>query len=157
MEHPRDRQGKPRIRERGQGLVEYALVLILVAVVVILILSFFGDRVQKTYCKAAFSLDPNIDAPFCEALSVSCNVVSASPFRLEAQVTDNAGEDNITNVQFYIDGIASNNELHYRYCLVGGDASCDAYHGSSGPHEFAAVAYDSDGNTGKCTIHVTIP
>ncbi len=157
MEPHKEKDGKPRIRERGQGLVEYALILILVAVVVILIASFFGDRVQKTYCKAAFSIDPNIDAPFCVALDVSCNIVSNSPFRLEAQVTDNVGENNITNVQFYVDGIPRNNEVHYRYCLIGGDAACDPYTGSKGPHEFAAVAYDADGNTGKCTIKANVP
>lgn len=157
MQNPPPKTGKLRNKERGQGLVEYALVLILVGIVIILILSFLGDRVQKTYCKAVFSLDPNVEAPFCTALDVNCAILSSSPFILEAQVTDSAGENNITYVQFYVDGIASSTENIYHYCLGGGDVSCNAYHGASGRHNFAAVAYDADGNTGKCSIDATVP
>ncbi|MEM6280882.1 MAG: hypothetical protein AAF787_01710 [Chloroflexota bacterium] len=35
--------------ERGQGLVEYALILVLVAVVVIVILALFGETIQARY------------------------------------------------------------------------------------------------------------
>jgi Flp pilus assembly pilin Flp len=150
--------GKPRMRERGQGLVEYALILVLVGLVVIVSLVIFGDRLQKTYCQAVYSLDPNVDAPFCEALSVSCQVQTSSPFRLEAVVTDMAGDDNITRVQFFVDDHLYNTELYYKYCLQNGDGPlCDPYLGAHGKHKFSAVAYDADGHTGTCTLEVTIP
>ncbi len=34
---------------RGQGLVEYALILVLVALIVIAILAIFGNRLGDTY------------------------------------------------------------------------------------------------------------
>jgi len=150
--------GKRRMRERGQGLVEYALLLILVGVVVIAILVLFGDRVQKTYCQTVFSLDPNVEAPFCEALTVSCQVQTSSPFRLEAVVTDNVGDNNISKVQFYVDDHLYNTEFYYKYCLQNGDGPlCDPYLGAHGKHTFSAVAYDADGHTGRCSIEVTVP
>jgi pilus assembly protein Flp/PilA len=41
---------KTQKRERGQGLVEYALILVLVAVVVIGVLSVVGGGVSNVYC-----------------------------------------------------------------------------------------------------------
>ena len=38
-----------RIREMGQGLVEYALILMLVAIVVIVIVALFGGAVGNLY------------------------------------------------------------------------------------------------------------
>jgi len=37
------------IRQRGQGLVEYALILVLVAVVVIVILSLLGPAIGNVF------------------------------------------------------------------------------------------------------------
>jgi len=34
---------------KGQGLVEYALILVFVAVVVVLVLTFFGPTIGNTY------------------------------------------------------------------------------------------------------------
>ena len=36
--------------ERGQGMVEYALILVLIAVVVIAILMVLGNQVQNVFC-----------------------------------------------------------------------------------------------------------
>ncbi len=36
-------------RERGQGLVEYALILVLVAVVVIAVLTLLGPQIANTF------------------------------------------------------------------------------------------------------------
>lgn len=157
MEQVQSKVGKPRIKERGQSLTEYALVLVLVAVAVILITVIFGKQVQKTYCKVAFSLDPNIDAPFCLALDVNCTTLSASPFRFEAVVTDNAGDNNVTQVQFFVDGLLYNTEVRYHYCLQGGDDFCVNYTGPHGQHTISAVASDGDGNTGRCSVTTTIP
>ena len=36
--------------ERGQGMVEYALILVLIAVVVIVLLIVLGNQVQNVFC-----------------------------------------------------------------------------------------------------------
>jgi pilus assembly protein Flp/PilA len=38
-----------QLKKRGQGLVEYALILVLIAIVVILILTFLGGKVNQTF------------------------------------------------------------------------------------------------------------
>jgi pilus assembly protein Flp/PilA len=43
-------------RRRGQGLVEYALILVLIAIVVILILTFLGQQVNNTFSKIGSGL-----------------------------------------------------------------------------------------------------
>lgn len=37
------------IREEGQGLVEYALILLLIAIAVVVIVGLFGDQVSRTF------------------------------------------------------------------------------------------------------------
>jgi pilus assembly protein Flp/PilA len=39
-----------RRSERGQGMVEYALILVLIAVVVIAVLVILGNQVQNVFC-----------------------------------------------------------------------------------------------------------
>jgi Flp pilus assembly pilin Flp len=152
------RSGKPRVLERGQGLVEYALALVLVAIIVIIILGIAGESIQRQYCQIVYTFDPSADAPFCEAIDVSCVIQTESPFRMEAVVTDNAGDNNITEVKFYVDSLLYNTENHYHYCLEYGDSAlCVPYSGTSGEHEFQAVARDADGNTGTCSLTATVP
>ena len=45
-----------QLRKRGQGLVEYALILVLIAIVVILILSFLGTQVNNTFSRIGSGL-----------------------------------------------------------------------------------------------------
>jgi pilus assembly protein Flp/PilA len=40
-----------QLRKKGQGLVEYALILVLIAIVVILILTFLGSQVNNTFSR----------------------------------------------------------------------------------------------------------
>ena len=149
-------ESKRRRRERGQGLVEYALILVMVAVVVIVIGAIFGESVKKTYYQAVWSIDPNIDAPACEAVEVRCNILSSDPFQLEAAVNDNIGDNDIKKVEFYVDGVWHNTEVVVKYCLNTGDGPCRSYT-NSGTHTFSAIAYDAEGNTGKCEITATVP
>jgi pilus assembly protein Flp/PilA len=44
------------LREKGQGLVEYALILVLIAVVVIAILTVLGTRVSTVFSQIASAL-----------------------------------------------------------------------------------------------------
>jgi pilus assembly protein Flp/PilA len=44
--------------ERGQGLVEYALVLLLIAIVLIFMLTFIGTKINSTFSKIGSGLGP---------------------------------------------------------------------------------------------------
>ena len=44
------------LKKKGQGLVEYALILVLIAIVVILILTFLGTKVNQTFSKIGSGL-----------------------------------------------------------------------------------------------------
>lgn len=44
------------LREKGQGLVEYALILVLIAVVVIAILSLLGTQVSAVFSQITSAL-----------------------------------------------------------------------------------------------------
>ena len=44
------------LREKGQGLVEYALILVLIAVVVIAILTVLGAQVSTVFSRIASGL-----------------------------------------------------------------------------------------------------
>ena len=45
-----------QLKKKGQGLVEYALILVLIAIVVILILTFLGNKVNDTFSKVGSAL-----------------------------------------------------------------------------------------------------
>ena len=47
-----------RLKKKGQGLVEYALILVLIAIVVILILTFLGTRVNSTFSQIGSAINP---------------------------------------------------------------------------------------------------
>jgi pilus assembly protein Flp/PilA len=44
------------VKEQGQGLVEYAIILVLVAVVVIAVMRLLGPRVGNTFSSISSSL-----------------------------------------------------------------------------------------------------
>jgi Flp pilus assembly pilin Flp len=155
-----DRFHKLRPGERGQSLVEYALVLVLVGIVIIAAGVAFGERVQKMYCETVLSIDPNTDAPMCSGVDVTCSVLGMSAggyINVEAGVTDTAGKNDIEKVSFYVDGTLVQNEYVYRYCLSGGDASCSNRKIGSGKHTISIVAFDKEGNSGKCEVTRTVP
>ena len=47
-----------QLKKKGQGLVEYALILVLIAIVVILILTFLGNRVNSVFSQIGSGLGP---------------------------------------------------------------------------------------------------
>jgi pilus assembly protein Flp/PilA len=47
-----------QLKKKGQGLVEYALILVLIAIVVILILTFLGSQVSSTFSRISSGLNP---------------------------------------------------------------------------------------------------
>lgn len=47
-----------QLRKKGQGLVEYSLILVLVGIVVILILTFLGVKVNNSFSQIGSGLKP---------------------------------------------------------------------------------------------------
>ena len=43
-------------KEKGQGLVEYALIIVLIAIVVIVVLTLLGTQVQNVFSRIASAL-----------------------------------------------------------------------------------------------------
>jgi pilus assembly protein Flp/PilA len=43
--------------ERGQGMVEYALILVLIVIIVIVILMVMGNTVKNMYCNVSGTLN----------------------------------------------------------------------------------------------------
>ncbi len=52
------------LREEGQGLIEYALVLVLIAVVIIVILALVGPQIGNLYSQVAPCIAPPM-AQYC--------------------------------------------------------------------------------------------
>ena len=40
-----------QLKKKGQGLVEYGLILVLIAIAVLIILTFLGTRINETYSR----------------------------------------------------------------------------------------------------------
>jgi pilus assembly protein Flp/PilA len=147
---------------RGQGLVEYALILALVAIVVIGVLAAAGQGIQNVFCDILIKLGgtaPDIGAcaaPRITLTGISNGATVTGPIVVEAIIQDNKGLGaNIQYVRFYVDGVQVADEHIYRYCLGGGDASCNSYTPSCGTHTLHVVAADADNNTGEVSITFT--
>ncbi len=154
----------PNLR-RGQGLVEYALILVLVAIVVIIAAALLGEQIQSIYCGIVMSLDGEADVPACQAPHVTCagladGASASGSINVEAVVQDNKGEASIDRVQFFVDGMLRQTEFLPRYCMGTGDTTCDPFSIASlgsGSHTVTAVAYDTDGYSGQCSVSFNIP
>ena len=161
------RGGRSARRQRGQGLVEYALILVLVAVVVIGAASLMGGQIKSAFCTIVVDLGGNLPAnvaaacfaPQITLTGISDGATTTSPLTVEAILTDPKTHLTITNAQtvtFYIDGSQVQVEYVYKYCLGSGDASCNPLAVSSGPHTLRVVAVDSKGQTAETSISFTI-
>jgi pilus assembly protein Flp/PilA len=156
-----------RTLERGQGLVEYALVLVLVAVVVIVILATTGQKVAEIFCDVVIRLggeaSDNIAAcaaPRVAILGIGNGATVSGNITIEADVHDNKGvsDTNITSVEFIMD-TTHHTENHFHYCLPGGDASCslfDTHSLSNGSHTLRVIVTDQDNHTGETTVTFTV-
>ncbi|MFL5732965.1 MAG: Flp family type IVb pilin [Chloroflexia bacterium] len=45
-----------RLKRRGQGLVEYGLVLVLIAIAVVIIVGFVGSKINNSFSKVGSAL-----------------------------------------------------------------------------------------------------
>lgn len=152
-------QASPPSLEKGQGLVEYALILVLVSVAVILILTVAGESIAQLFCKIVTQLDPNATAPICEKISVSCNgSKNGNTVNVEATASNLKQGDSIDYVTFYVDGTVNNTERVSRYCLGQGDANCQPLNInnlSPGTHTVKAAVFTKNGATGTCEFTFT--
>jgi pilus assembly protein Flp/PilA len=151
---------RPRVRERGQGLVEYALALVLVAVVVIVVLALTGTKVRTVFCDIVYQLRTNngntngISA--CPDPHISFTGIgnsSASAMTVEAIILDDEGSTTANiDVTITLTGPSYptghvQNETTYHFCMMGGDTSCSSTTLSAGTYSLVAVARDADGNS----------
>src|SRR3990172_1470081 len=77
--------------ERGQGLVEYALIMVLVAVVVIAILVVLGPGTRNVFCQITASLDADVSG-VCDVVTISHATYSGNGTAL-LKATYNGGYD----------------------------------------------------------------
>ena len=154
-----ERKGKHRTLERGQSLIEYALILVLAAIAVIIVLGLFGERIRSFYCEVVLSIAPDVDAPACDQITVTCHYSgnSGNNVYMDAVVIDKAGKDDVKTVDWYDNGKYVRTEYYVKYCLGSGNGPCSAYPATNGTHKFSAVAKDAEGHTGSCSKTVTVP
>jgi pilus assembly protein Flp/PilA len=91
-------------RERGQGLVEYALILVLVAVVVIAILSALGPQIGNIFSKVIAGLNRSPSAEPCTVttntgltFTVPANILSKSVLSSPPLSWAGTGTDRLRN------------------------------------------------------------
>ncbi len=151
-----------RVRERGQGLVEYALILLLVGVVAIGVLALAGQKISEVFCDVVIKIggtaSDSIAACAAPRVTISVGNPHGNNYVIEGVVQDNKGgtQPNITSVKFYLDGSLYHEEFVYKYCMFGGDASCSSDDLSEGTHTIRVVATDADGNTGESSVTLTV-
>jgi pilus assembly protein Flp/PilA len=150
---------KKRPRQKGQGLVEYALVLVLIAVIVILILAVTGQSVATKMCDVVIQLGATVpdSVQQCRAPRILAGGnMTSNPINIEVTLRNNHGPmKSGVDVYFSIDGNLVETEHSWPYCL-GGDPNdgvtdrCYNYGAtlSPGAHKLHITATDSQGNTG---------
>jgi Flp pilus assembly pilin Flp len=163
-----------RQHEKGQGLVEYGLLLMLVAVVVVVILAFFGEDVQRTYNCVAITMQ-NLDgsSPFMGFTLINADTnEEMGPFcGPTLRLTDAANGLNVRadakrdfgSVRFQLSGPTSHSRTEnvYPFALFS-DTDGNYYSGSFAPGDYTltATAYSADGasgdNLGALTISFTV-
>ena len=108
--------------ERGQGLVEYALILVLVAVVVIVVLTLLGAQVSNVFCQVIAGMSSNAPA-MCETDTV---VITKSDydsgkqeFHLDATSNGDFNPDTILTASPGGVMEAKSDHYHLEYTLTG--------------------------------------
>lgn len=137
-------------RDESQGLVEYALILVLVAVVVIAVLSLLGPEVNSVFCTVTAALSGASDCNVTGVISSCSPTVSGGNVYLEAVISASATVD---TVEFCVNGSSCNTESIYKYCLGGGDSSCNPNVIASGS-VITAEAWSGGELVGTCSVTI---
>jgi len=176
------RRGKSRTLRRGQGLVEYSLILVLVAVTVILITAVLGEDIRQVYCDIVYELDSDINAPLCDApddvaddaddeedddgdVTVTCHPSGGTVSNTTEVRASASGDNPIARVEFTLSGPESTTRIEYidKYCAFGGGdggSACSSPPGgtlNSGTYTLNAEAFDDEENSSSCSSTFTVP
>ncbi len=81
------------MNERGQGLVEYALILVLVAVVVIVILVVLGPTTRNVFCQVGSYLGADLPGDTCAVVVITSAHYTPSDRTVHLRATYNGGVD----------------------------------------------------------------
>lgn len=63
------------LEERGQGLIEYGMIIIIIAILLLVLIWFLGEEIKEIYCEIILALRDGAGLKFpplpswCEALS----------------------------------------------------------------------------------------
>lgn len=150
---------------RGQGLVEYALILALVAVAVIVLLSVAGQAIGNIFCSVVIQMGAKVSdsIQMCTASRIMITGIAnggtvSNPVTIEAVIADNKLSDTgtVEHVTFSVSGESDRTENNPRWCAFGGDTSCSDHTLSPGPHTLKVTAVDSNHKTVEKTITFTV-
>lgn len=130
-------------KRRGQALTEYVLVLAFVSIFLVMGRDIVRDTVRELFFVAAASAELDVET------SGDFKVICVTGERPKANIPSHP--DNISYVDFFIDGTLFSTDATYKYCMNGENGQqCGKYDLPSGA-TVTMVAYDNAGNTGQCT------
>ena len=106
---------KPTKRERGQGLVEYALILVLVAIVVIGVTAVLGQAIHAQFCGIMTGIGGELPDGLCDTdvLTISKSDYSGGEVHIHAE--SNGGSDSGTTLSAAPGGTMENHSGHGHY------------------------------------------
>ncbi len=99
--------------ERGQGLVEYALIVVLVAVVVITILVVLGPGTRNVFCQITAGLGADV-SNVCDVVTISHSTYDSGNNTALLKATYNGGYDPAVTLTASPGGAMSQEGNHYR-------------------------------------------
>lgn len=136
-----------RLRDqRGQGLVEYALILVLIAVVVIVILAILGPAVGNVFSSIVLAIDPLSLLPGIHVTNVSWAGMGSS-VTVTIASEDGSPITGTTTVTGSCDGASVSGSGTGGSVSVSCSGSSFCVTGISNPD----FAYDAGANTQTCT------
>lgn len=100
----------PKDNDKGQGLVEYALLLTLVAVVVIAVLTILGTTVNDVFCQVISGLN---GASGNGCVSITKVDYMSNSHQLHLDATVNGGYDSSVTLTASPGGVMSAKKDHY--------------------------------------------
>lgn len=131
--------------QRGQGLVEYALILVLIAVVVIIILAILGPSVGNVFSNILLAIDPTSLLPGIHVTGVSWAGMGTARVTLASE--DGSPITGTTTVTGSCDGSSVSGSGSGGTVSVSCSGSSFCVTGVSN----SDFAYDSGSNTATCT------
>ncbi len=107
-------------QEKGQGLVEYALILVLVAIVVIAILLVVGPAVSNVFCEVSNKLQKgSCSVGSGDIISANTTYSAGSGPLATPSITINVTvESNVTSVKLSGDATSGNTPCNSGSCVI---------------------------------------